>query len=322
METTNNANLDLFIQNYSKRDNLKIILCEGIYNEELSDYSNIIYKHLKFKLNNILWVKENLINLAIKHLPNEAEYIAWSDRDIYFLNPSWVEETIEKLKVYDIVQPWSEIIHLNSNNELQMIARKDGMLCMSNKSVMYNAINFNNRNKFGASTGQIWAINKLFYNKIEKINDIEIIGGADSMISNFCILKDETYENVFNKKITTSSKNKWLSYQKKFEGVKFNYVNGLIIHYWHGSMENRQYNERHNILINENYNPDNDIEYDNYGVLKFTQHGKRLEPLIKEYFYSRKENEQKIENENNHIFSISYRLQTCLVPKIIKNNED
>ena len=58
-------NLDLFISNYSKRANLKIVLCEGVYNEELPDYSDKIFKHLKFKLKSILWVKENLINLAV-----------------------------------------------------------------------------------------------------------------------------------------------------------------------------------------------------------------------------------------------------------------
>jgi hypothetical protein len=312
-------NLDLFINNYAKRANLRIVLCEGIYNEELPDYSGKIYKHLKFKLKNILWVKENLINIAIKNLPEDAQYIAWSDRDILFLNASWVEETIEKLKVYDIVQPWSEVIHLNSLNELQILLRKNCM-AFSSKSIIASAIE--NNNVKGSSTGQIWAINKLFYDKIKKINDIEIIGGADSIIANFCILKNDSYEKTLNRKTTIESRLNWIKYKEKFKDVKYSYINGAIIHYWHGDLENRKYTERSNILIDLNYDPNNDITYDENGVLQFTEDGKRIEPFIKEYFFSRKENNTSPNTENNHIFSIPYVLQTCLVPIYAKNYED
>ena len=162
-------NLDLFISNYGKRDNLKIVLCEGIYDKELPDYSDKIFKHLKFKLKNVLWVKENLINLAIKNLPDDAEFIAWSDRDIYFLNPLWVEDTIEKLKTYDIVQPWSDVIHLNVCHSLTFISKRKNTLSFSNKSELCGKLNFDDCNhKIATSAGQIWAINKSFYQKIEK----------------------------------------------------------------------------------------------------------------------------------------------------------
>jgi len=316
-------NLDLFISNYSNKDNLKIILCEGVYNEELPDYSNKIFKHLKFKLHNILWVKENLINLAIKNLPDDAEFIAWSDRDIYFLNPSWIEDTIKKLKVYDVVQPWSEVIHLNSYFNLNLISKRKTHISFSNKSVLSAAIDhINNESKISTATGQIWAINKSFYKKIEKINDIEIIGGADSIIANFCILKDPNYEKILNEKTTTKLKNYWILYKEKFKDVKYSYIDGLIIHYWHGDLQDRKYSERANVLINLNYNPEEDISYDENGVLQFTEKGKRLELPIKEYFESRKESEKINKKLHNPMFYLKYKLQTSLTPAIDKNYED
>lgn len=316
-------NLDLFISNYSQRSNLRIVLCEGIYNEELPDYSDKIFKHLKFKLKNILWIKENLINLAIKNLPDNAEFIAWSDRDIYFLNPLWVEDTIEKLKIYDVVQPWSEIIHLNSCYNLNYISKRKNNITFSNKSILSAKINHvNDENKICTATGQIWAINKSFYEKIGKINDIEIIGGADSIIANFCILKDDTYEPILNKKTTIKSKNSWISYKEKFKNIKYSYVDGLIIHYWHGSLQDRKYTKRSDILINLDYDPNEDITYDENGVVQFTEKGKRLESPIKEYFISRKESEEKKETTSNSMFYIKYKAQTCLTPFINKNNEN
>ena len=41
-------------------------------------------RHLQLTAPSILWMKENLINIAVKHLPERIEYIAWIDTDIEF----------------------------------------------------------------------------------------------------------------------------------------------------------------------------------------------------------------------------------------------
>ena len=41
-------------------------------------------RHLQIVAPSVLWVKENLINVAVKSLPLTFEYIAWIDADIEF----------------------------------------------------------------------------------------------------------------------------------------------------------------------------------------------------------------------------------------------
>lgn len=41
-------------------------------------------RHLQLTASSILWMKENLINVAVKHLPAHIEYVAWIDTDIEF----------------------------------------------------------------------------------------------------------------------------------------------------------------------------------------------------------------------------------------------
>lgn len=41
-------------------------------------------QHLQLVAPSILWLKENLINIAVKHLPKHIEYVAWIDTDIEF----------------------------------------------------------------------------------------------------------------------------------------------------------------------------------------------------------------------------------------------
>ena len=43
------------------------------------------------------------------------------------------------------------------------------------------------------------------------------------------------------------------------------------------------------ILIEENFNPLEDIQYNKYNVMEFTNAGKRLENRLANYFVSRKE---------------------------------
>lgn len=310
-------NLDLFIDNYGDKPNLKIIICEGHYNSELPDYSNKVYKHFKYKLKNILWVKENLINLAIKQLSPDAEYIAWSDRDIYFVDPNWVIKTIEALKSNDIIQPWSEIIHTNLNNELLLMPKLGYFNFCKRSAVLQRVI----QNTSGVesdnlgSTGQIWAINKNFYNKIGKLNDIEIVGGADSNIVNFCIFQDENYNYQIEGKTSPETLKNWQKYKENFKDVKYGFLHGAIIHYWHGQLENRHYSIRHLILTEGQYNPEEDIEYDENGVLCLTEKGKRLEEKIKEYFTSRSLDENILPKYPNAPFFKSYEIRQCLVPK-------
>ena len=45
-------------------------------------------RHLQIKAPSVLWLKENLINIAVRRLPAYVEYIAWLDADIEF-EVSW-----------------------------------------------------------------------------------------------------------------------------------------------------------------------------------------------------------------------------------------
>lgn len=308
-------NLDLFISNYSNKNNLKIIISEGIYETELPDYSNKIYKHFKFKLKDPIWVKENLINVAIDKIP-EAEFIAWSDRDIYFLNPFWIEQTIEKLKIHDIVQPWSQVIHTDINYEIQPIIKNDKFINFVGRSSISKF--FENDSSTGNNTGQIWAINRSFFNKIKKINDIEILGGADSIICNYCIFDHSSYTARLHNKCNKYTLENWSNYRKLFENCSFGYIKGTIIHYWHGHLQNRFYNDRHEILIKNNYNPAIDIDYDENNIIYLTEAGKRLKESILQYFFHRAKDEEVLENKNRQYIWDNYIISKCLVPVTVK----
>jgi len=276
-------NLINFINNNNFSEKVRLIISEGIYGDNcLQIESNKIFNHLKFKLNNILWAKENLINLAIKKLPNDWKYVLWCDKDILFENNNWVEKVIEKLKSSDIIQPWTKAYLLQKNQK--QIVNKNTLSYMT--SILYFQKELINKK---GHAGMVWGINKNLYDRINKILDWQIAGQADLTFAFCCGLKDKNKLLSFAQ--TQPMKDMLLTYAKNFNNVKFDYVENEIYHLYHGTLENRNYVERLNILSKYNYNPNEDIYYDNNGVLSLTDKGKRMENDLKEYFLSRNEDD-------------------------------
>ena len=57
-------------------------------------------RHLQITAPSVLWLKENLINIAAKRLPDDIEYIAWLDADIEFeVRPAFFPSSHSRLNV-------------------------------------------------------------------------------------------------------------------------------------------------------------------------------------------------------------------------------
>lgn len=70
-------------------------------------------RHLQIKAPSVIWLKENLINIAVQHLPSSIEYVAWLDADIEFLVRFQKISFIEKESFYFYFTSFSVTIGLN-----------------------------------------------------------------------------------------------------------------------------------------------------------------------------------------------------------------
>jgi hypothetical protein len=73
------------------------------------------------------------------------------------------------------------------------------------------------------------------------------------------------------------------------------YVDGLIVHFWHGAKKNRRYVERWDILLKHDFNPYIDLKYDWQGVLQLTERSPGLRKDISEYFAQRDEDSTSLD---------------------------
>jgi hypothetical protein len=77
-------------------------------------------------------------------------------------------------------------------------------------------------------------------------------------------------------------------YQNMCMGLRISWVPGTILHHWHGSLENRRYRERWDIITKNNFDPFEDLDTSTECV-RLSASGLRLEKEIYNYFLERKE---------------------------------
>lgn len=236
-----------------------------------------VWKHLRHEKTSPVWMKERLINLGIKHLPENWKYVAWIDADITFLNHEWVHDTIDALGTYDIVQMFQTAVNLGPNDEALKIDKSFGYMYTDSGTP------YTKTDKYGHwHPGYAWACTRSAFERMDTLLDWAILGSGDRHMAMAWIgrVLDSCPGNIhMNYKIML------MEYQHKCQNFRISYIHGTILHHWHGRLEDRKYRERWNILTKYAYDPIYDVTND----VCLTASGKRFENHLLEYFEGRRE---------------------------------
>ena len=88
------------LKEVSEQPHVRVTVCEMAYGERpfvIAEHKH--ERHLLLRSSDELWHKENLINLAIKTLPEDWKYVCWMDADLTFTKKNWAKEIIEQLQI-------------------------------------------------------------------------------------------------------------------------------------------------------------------------------------------------------------------------------
>lgn len=270
---------ELFIKFVHEIQNVKgvrIVVSELVGPEPLPKLP--VWKHIKLRSDTPVWMKEKLINVGIKMLPEDWKYTAWIDADITFLNPNWVQDTVEALQTNDIVQMFRTAVNLGPNNEAIKIDKGFGYMHADSGTPYIKT------DKYGHwHPGYAWACTRSAFRGMgSSLLDWAILGSGDRHMAMAWIgrVLDSCPGNIH-----MSYKVMLMEYQYKCQNFKVSYVPGTILHHWHGRFEDRKYKERWNVLVQHAFNPIDDITMS----LRLTPSGKRMEKDLKDYFEGRRE---------------------------------
>lgn len=290
-----------FVERISKIKSIRIVVSEASYQQEDFQLPPKIpgtFMHFGLRVKDQLWIKENLINIAISKLPKDWKYVAWIDADITFMNNDWYKQVIEKLNTdSDVLQLFQTCVNLGPNGESMKVDKSLAYLHNDGKYVKSNKYSFQH-------PGYAWAMSRKAYEQMGGLIDFGILGSGDRHMA-LALIGDVKSSHPGN--ISENYKNKLKEFEDKCAGLRLGYVEGSIMHHWHGRIEDRKYQERWHILTKGKYVPDEDIQKDKNGVIHLTESGKRLEQQIQEYFIGRKEDNLELESDTKKKDSDEYQ---------------
>jgi hypothetical protein len=268
-----------FVKQIQGTKGIRIVVSEALGPNPLPNMGT--FDHLGFETDSPIWLKENLINMAIRRLPKDWKYVAWVDADISFLNQNWVRDTITELESYDIVQMFQTCVNLGSKNEALKIDKSFGYMHRDSGTPYVVSA------RYGFwHPGYAWACTRKAWLQMDGLIDWAILGSGDRHMCLAWIgrVKDSAPGTIH------PTYRAWLEeYELMCKGLEVSYVEGTILHHWHGRLEDRKYRERWDILTKGKFNPMADIGQTDSGLIQLSNSGRRLEKELLEYFVGRRE---------------------------------
>ena len=272
-----------------KRQGVKMITVECAFNGGpfyIPEGSNV---H-RLKSNSIMWQKERLINYGVSKLPDNCKYYAWIDCDVLFQSENWAEQAVEKLQNSDVVKLFKKVYYMPKD-----MLTYDGSKIPNVQGVIWQSKIHKNwlerrrsRELHFSAPGFAWAAKRESFEDIGGLYDKNIIGSGDTFFVD-CYLNSwdiHGFASKFNDNMKFDL-NKWRD-AVQAKNLVLDYVPVDICHLWHGSLKNRKYMDRHDIILNYDYDPQSDVKMIN-DVYEWNSDKTGMHNDIKQYFYDRQE---------------------------------
>lgn len=274
-----------------KRQGVNLLTVECAFND--GEYQIPEGEHVyRLRSNSVMWQKERLINYGVSQLPPDCKYFGWLDCDVLFSTDDWAKMAVEKLQKANIIQLYKKVFYMPPG-----MKQFDGSKMMAIQSVIWQKMIHKNwlerrrRKELPFSTpGFAWAARRDVFADIG-IYDRNIIGSGDTFLVD-CYL-DSWDIHGFASKFTDHMKKDMMAWCKKLKEKKpvLDYLPIDIYHLWHGSLKNRKYMDRHDVVLKYDYDPEKDIVLSN-NVYEWSSDKKGMHEDIRQYFYDRQEDSE------------------------------
>jgi len=289
------------MKNY-KVNHVVVECVQGTRPYEVTDVSNPL--HIQLSTDSVVWMKENLVNVALARLPTNWKYAAWIDGDVDFVNPDWVEDTIHELQHAPVVQLFEHAIDLGPDHEFLNKWESFGSCYSKGKPFRGSKEKWHVDEKqesyyFGQysgvasgeywHSGYAWAATREALNGFGGLLDFAIAGAGDHHMACAIIGKANLSvpKNVNPNYIKLLRE--WETRALRTAHKHMGFVKGTLVHYWHGKKRDRQYRSRWEILSKNQFDPTRDLHKDTQGLWVLHPSNIRLRDDLRKYFQSRNE---------------------------------
>lgn len=278
---------------YFKQHGIPILTVESYDKNSKYRINDHVGNVISVKSKSIYWQKEALLNIGIKFLlKTKCKYIMWVDADIKFTSDNWYEKILNSTKFYEVTQIFKTAHQQNFSNG-NTISKLSASFSINNNGVYADELN--NLLKRNGEPGYGYCYHRDFF-KDNFLFDKAILGTGDflNLIGIYYndTFKDTIQNDRFFKNTTNDFIETYCNWAEHFSKPNINvgYVDEDIVVMNHGSLKNRQYTSREEIIKKHKYTPSLDLKNSKNGIYQITN--KKLEVSIKKYFKSRNEDEK------------------------------
>jgi hypothetical protein len=260
------------------------------------------HKYIRVQSRDELWLKENAGNLLLHHLPPDAKYIAFMDADVEPVRPNWVGETIQKLQHFQVVQMFSQAVDLGPNHEILKHHRSFAdcyhaglpmpiVPYSGSGGTMVDGVN-------QWHPGFAWAFRREALEAVGGFIDVAILGSADRHMATGLIgrILDSVPDGVHQS--YRDALLEWQTRADRYIRRNVGYMDGLLLHYWHGRKADRAYKTRWQILVERSFDWRSDLKRNVQGLWQLCDHGDErhigLRDDLRAYFAARNEDATEV----------------------------
>jgi hypothetical protein len=245
----------------------------------------------------VLWQKERLLNVALRHLPADCQIVAWVDCDLLFEQGNWGERAGRALEQFDLVQLFETICDLPRaclpetvhNGRHLRLAESTGSWIVRGHSVLETLRSPNHRSESAPANGGAWVARREFL-ETHQFYDACILGSGDramlcAALGAFDVIRDALSMN-------DRQMAHFLDWAEPFFDSLARGIGCLeerVFHLWHGSPLNRQLGTRYRILEPHAFDPYTDIKIGDSGCWEWASHKPQMHQAAHEYFRSRRD---------------------------------
>lgn len=218
--------------------------------------------HMHVVVKDVMWHKERMINLAVKHLDDigyKDDDVMWIDSGCY-INKTAIKKVKSALNEVPFVQPFSNVCYQDQlgegwEREVPSAAYQRRM----------------NSDKHGAPGGA-WAMRREFFQSAcEGLYDRLIVGSADQVFSD-SILLGKPRAQLLPDGLARDNVNDWhRKLQSDYPTTPWKVIGTNLIHLWHMHTENRKVHERMDAVLHANFDPAKWLDTDKNGMYYWTK---------------------------------------------------
>lgn len=251
-------------------------------------------RRMRYRTNDVLWHKENLINLAERRL--QYDYAAYVDGDLLFWGSDWALKTFHALQVYPLVQISTSLVNLGPPPDEEAKSAVPSFMSVHFSDYDSHRTEwFDNGLPVSATRhgypGGAWAWRKAAWHEMGGLPERCILGSADYHAA-FAVVDMPGDPVIENRDYSEGYRSYIADWRRQaFSAIKghVGIVPGTMHHLWHGRMEDRQYETRPRVLVRNRYDPHFDVRSRHDGILEFAGNKPMLRRDLLAYFRSRNE---------------------------------